>query len=115
MQITDVKVFPVNEDRLKAYVTIILDSCFLIREIKVINGNSGYFVAMPSKKRKDGTYRDIAHPINQETRDMMEKTILDAYWKRAEELKNAPEQEAQQPRRRARPRAKPNNSAGSCG
>ena len=91
MQITDVKVFPVNEDRLKAYVTIILDDCFLIREIKVINGNSGYFVAMPSKKRKDGTYRDIAHPINQETRDLMEKTILDAYWKRAEELKNAPE------------------------
>jgi len=91
MQITDVKVFPVNEERLKAYVTIILDSCFLIREIKVINGNSGYFVAMPSKKRKDGTYRDIAHPINQETRDMMEKTILDAYWKRTEELKSAPE------------------------
>ena len=96
MQITDVKVFPVNEDRLKAYVTIILDSCFLIREIKVINGNSGYFVAMPSKKRKDGTYRDIAHPINQETRDVMEKTILDAYWKRAEELKNAPQQEQEQ-------------------
>jgi len=91
MQITDVKVFPVNEDRLKAYVTIILDNCFLIREIKVINGNSGYFVAMPSKKRKDGTYRDIAHPINQETRDIMEKTVLDAYWKRAEELKSAPE------------------------
>jgi stage V sporulation protein G len=91
MEITDVKVFPVNEDRLKAYVTIILDNCFLIREIKVINGNSGYFVAMPSKKRKDGTYRDIAHPINQETRDVMEKTVLDAYWKRSEELKSAPE------------------------
>ena len=94
MQITDVKVFPVNEDRLKAYVTIILDNCFLIREIKVINGNSGFFVAMPSKKRKDGTYRDIAHPINQETRDVMEKTILDSYWKRVEELKNAPEETA---------------------
>lgn len=97
MQITDVKVFPVNEDRLKAYVTIILDSCFLIREIKVINGNSGYFVAMPSKKRKDGTYRDIAHPINQETRDVIEKTILDSYWKRVEELKNAPENAAAEP------------------
>ncbi len=87
MQITDVKVFPVNEERLKAYVTIIIDNCFLVREIKVINGNSGYFVAMPSKKRKDGTYRDLAHPINQETRDMMEKVILDAYWKRIEEMK----------------------------
>ena len=87
MQITDVKVFPVNEERLKAYVTIIIDNCFLVREIKVINGNSGYFVAMPSKKRKDGTYRDLAHPINQETRDMMEKVILDAYWKRIEEMR----------------------------
>jgi len=91
MQITDIKVFPVNEERLKAYVTIIIDNCFLIREIKVINGNSGYFVAMPSKKRKDGTYRDLAHPINQETRDMLEKAIMDAYWKRVEELKNQPE------------------------
>ena len=91
MQITDIKVFPVNEERLKAYVTIIIDNCFLVREIKVINGNSGYFVAMPSKKRKDGTYRDLAHPINQETRDMLEKAILDAYWKRMEELKNQPD------------------------
>ena len=85
MEITDVKVFPVNEERLKAYVTIIIDNCFLVREIKVINGNSGYFVAMPSKKRKDGTYRDLAHPINQETRDLLEKVILDAYWKRVKE------------------------------
>ena len=91
MQITDIKVFPVNEERLKAYVTIIIDNCFLVREIKVVNGNSGYFVAMPSKKRKDGTYRDLAHPINQETRDMLEKAILDAYWKRMEELKNQPD------------------------
>ena len=86
MEITDVKVFPVNEERLKAYVTIIIDNCFLVREIKVINGNSGYFVAMPSKKRKDGTYRDLAHPINQETRDLLEKVVLDAYWKRVKEL-----------------------------
>ena len=85
MEITDVKVFPVNEERLKAYVTIIIDNCFLVREIKVINGNSGYFVAMPSKKRKDGTYRDLAHPINQETRDLLEKVVLDAYWKRVKE------------------------------
>ena len=91
MEITDVKVFPVEEERLKAYVTIIIDNCFLVREIKVINGNSGFFVAMPSKKRKDGTYRDLAHPINQETRDKLEKVILDAYWKRMEEMKNEPE------------------------
>ena len=90
MEITDVKVFPVNEERLKAYVTIIIDNCFLVREIKVINGNSGYFVAMPSKKRKDGTYRDLAHPINQETRDLLEKVILDAYWKRVKEEEEKP-------------------------
>ncbi len=81
MEITDVKVSPVNEERLKAYVTIILDNCFLVRDVKVIHGNSGFFVAMPSKKRKDGTYRDVAHPINSETRKMMESTILDSYWK----------------------------------
>ncbi len=91
MEITDVKVFPVEEERLKAYITIIIDNCFLVREIKVINGNSGFFVAMPSKKRKDGTYRDLAHPINQETRDRVEKMIMDAYWKRMEELKKEPE------------------------
>jgi stage V sporulation protein G len=87
MEITDVKVSPVSEDRLKAYVTVILDNCFLIRDIKVIHGNTGYFVAMPSKKRKDGTYRDIAHPINSETRKTMESVILDAYWKEVGEDK----------------------------
>jgi stage V sporulation protein G len=96
MEITDVKVFPVEEERLKAYVTIIIDNCFLVREIKVINGNSGYFVAMPSKKRKDGTYRDLAHPINQDTRDRLEKVIMDAYWKRMEEIKKEPAGEVKQ-------------------
>lgn len=79
MEITEVKVFPVNEERLKAYVTIVLDGVFIIRDLKVINGNTGLFVAMPSKKRKDGTYKDIAHPLNQSTRTMVEKMVLDAY------------------------------------
>ena len=80
MKITEIKVFPVDEEKLKAYVTIILDDCFVVRDLKIINGNSGLFVAMPSKKRKkDGTYRDIAHPLNQSTRALMEKQILDAY------------------------------------
>ena len=79
MEITDVKVFPVNEERLKAYVTIVLDNAFLIRDLKVIQGPSGFFVAMPSKKRKDGTYKDLAHPINAETRSRMEAVILEAY------------------------------------
>lgn len=79
MEITEVKVFPVNEDKLKAYVTIILDNCFVVRDLKIINGNSGLFVAMPSKKRKDGTFRDIAHPLNSEMRSALEKKILVTY------------------------------------
>jgi stage V sporulation protein G len=79
MNITDVKVYPVDEDKLKAYVTITLDHCFVIRDLKVIHGASGLFIAMPAKRRKDGTYKDIAHPLNADTRNQMEKTILLEY------------------------------------
>jgi stage V sporulation protein G len=79
MDITEVKVFPVDEEKLKAYITIVLDNCFVIRDLKIISGNAGLFVAMPSKRRKDGTFKDIAHPLNQSTRAAMEKRILDAY------------------------------------
>jgi len=79
MEITEVRVFPVNEERLKAYVTITLDHCFVVRDLKVIAGNTGLFVAMPAKRRKDGTFKDIAHPLNSETRERMEKTILAEY------------------------------------
>ena len=79
MNITDVRVFPVDEDKLKAYVTITLDHCFVIRDLKVIHGATGLFVAMPAKRRKDGTYKDIAHPLNADTRLQMERAILDEY------------------------------------
>lgn len=79
MDITDVRVFPVEEDKLKAYVTITLDNCFVIRDLKVISGTSGLFIAMPAKRRKDGSYKDIAHPLNANTRDRMEKMILEEY------------------------------------
>ncbi len=79
MDITEVKVFPVNEDKLKAYVTITLDNSFIIRDLKIIEGNKGYFVAMPSKKRKDGSFKDIAHPLNSETRQKMEDQVMEAY------------------------------------
>ena len=79
MEITEVKVFPVHEDKLKAYITIVLDDCFVVRDLKVISGTTGLFVAMPSKRRKDGVFKDIAHPLNQATRAAMEKRILDAY------------------------------------
>lgn len=88
MEITEVKVFPVNEDKLKAYVTIIFENCFVVRDLKIINGNSGLFVAMPSKKRKDGTFRDIAHPLNSEMRNQIEAKILKVY---EEELKRMTE------------------------
>ena len=79
MNITEVKLFPVNEDRLKAYVSITIDDCFVIRDLKIIEGPQGLFVAMPSKKRKDGQFRDIAHPLNAETRGKIEKAILQAF------------------------------------
>ncbi|HBO70198.1 MAG TPA: septation protein SpoVG [Deltaproteobacteria bacterium] len=80
MRLTEVKVFPVNDDeKLKAYATIVFDDCFVVRDLKIIHGNSGLFVAMPSKKKKDGTYRDTAHPLNNETRRMIEEAVLGEY------------------------------------
>lgn len=79
MKITEIKVFPVNEERLKAYISITIDDSFVVRDLKIIQGTSGLFVAMPSKKRKDGQFRDIAHPLNQETRNMIEDMVFAAY------------------------------------
>ncbi len=79
MEVTEVRVFPVDEEKLRAYVTITIDNCFVVRDLKVIKGNNGLFVAMPSKKRKDGTFRDTAHPLNNETRKMIESKVLAEY------------------------------------
>jgi len=79
MDITEVKVFPVQEEKLKAYVTVTFDDCFIIRDLKIIRGKSGMFVAMPSKKTKDGSFKDIAHPLNSQTRQEIEEVILMAY------------------------------------
>lgn len=81
MEVTEVKVFPVDEERLKAYVTVTFDNSFIIRDVKVIRGNTGLFVAMPSRKRKDGSFRDIAHPLNNEAREKIEGVILSEYEK----------------------------------
>ncbi|MBK7890730.1 MAG: septation regulator SpoVG [Bdellovibrionales bacterium] len=89
MVITEVKVFPVNEDRLKAYVSITIDNCFVIRDLKIIEGTGGLFVAMPSKKRKDGQFKDIAHPLNQETRAHIEKMVFEAYEKEVRSMSGA--------------------------
>jgi stage V sporulation protein G len=74
-----VKIFPVNERKVKAYASIIFDDCFIVRDLKVIHGESKLFVAMPSKKMKDGSYRDTVHPLNNDTRQMIESSILSAY------------------------------------
>lgn len=79
MELTEIKVYPVDEEKLKAYVCVTLDDCFIIRDLKVIRGAKGDFVAMPSKKRKDGSFRDIAHPLNSAYREKMEQAVLAAY------------------------------------
>lgn len=81
MRITEVKILPVQDDeKLKAFVTIKLDDCFIVRDMKVIKGHAGYFfVAMPAKKMKDGTYRDLVHPLDKSTRQMVEEQVLSEY------------------------------------
>lgn len=90
MQITDVRVRKVaKEGKLKAVVSITMDEEFVVHDIKVIEGEKGLFIAMPSKKAVDGEYRDIAHPINSETREKIQSIILENYEKVLEE---APEE-----------------------
>ena len=80
MQITDVRVRRVTkEGKMKAVVSITIDDEFAIHDIKVIEGEKGLFIAMPSRKTTDGEYRDIAHPINSETRDRIQKLVLEKY------------------------------------
>ena len=80
MQITDVRVRKVTkEGNMRAVVSITLDDVFVVHDIKVIEGEKGLFIAMPSRKASDGEYRDIAHPINSETRDKIQSLILEKY------------------------------------
>lgn len=91
MQITDVRIRKVaKEGKLKAVVSITFDEEFVVHDIKVIEGEKGLFIAMPSKKALDGEYRDIAHPINSGTREKIQSTILKKY---DEELEREPEEE----------------------
>jgi stage V sporulation protein G len=94
VEITEVKITLRNEDKLKAFVSVTFDNSFVIRGLKVINGKDGYFVSMPSRKRKDGTYQDIAHPINNDMRKLLENSILDEYERvRSEGAPEAPAEE----------------------
>jgi stage V sporulation protein G len=80
MNITDVRVKKVgNEGKLKAYVSVTFDDSFVVHNLKVINGQSGIFVAMPSRKTTSGEFKDVAHPINSAFREVLQKAVLEAY------------------------------------
>ena len=86
MNITDVRVRKISkEGKMKAVVSVTIDGEFVVHDIKVIDGDKGLFVAMPSRKATDGEYRDIAHPINSETRDKIQSLILEKYQEVASE------------------------------
>lgn len=89
MEITDVRVRKVaKEGKMKAVISITIDNEFVVHDIKVIEGDKGLFIAMPSRRAGDGEYRDIAHPINSDTRERIQKIILDRY---EQALKEEPE------------------------
>ena len=79
VEITEIRVTLRDEERLKGFANVTFDDAFVIRGMKIIQGNNGYFVSMPSRKRPDGTYQDIAHPINSDMRRMIEERVLEAY------------------------------------
>ena len=79
MEITEVKVFPIQEEKLKAFVSIVFDHCFMVNDIKIIQGRDGLFISMPSRKKKNGEFKDVAHPLNNETRRTIEQKVLAEY------------------------------------
>jgi len=79
MEITEIRISLRDDNKLKAFASITLDNCFVVRGLKIIEGGKGIFVAMPSRRKPDGTYQDIAHPINNGTRDSMEAQIVAEY------------------------------------
>lgn len=92
MNITDVRIRKITtEGKMKAIVSITLDNEFVVHDIKIIEGQSGNFIAMPSRRTPDGEFKDIAHPINTETREKIQKSILDEY----DKVKNEEQVEAE--------------------
>jgi len=87
MEITDVRIFLREEERLKAYAAVTFDSSFVVHNMRVIDGKNGLFVSMPSKKRKDGKYQDIAHPVTTDMRQKLDKAIIESYKKASAEKK----------------------------
>ena len=79
MQITEVKVHLMNEERLKAFVSVTFDNCFAVRNMKVVEGNKGLILCMPSRKSSDESHKDLAHPITREFRSYLEQRVMAAY------------------------------------
>ena len=79
MDITEVRIFPVGEEKLKAFVSVVFDDSFVVCDVKIIEGPNGRFLSMPSKRRKNGTFRDIAHPLNNATRKLIEDRVFEKY------------------------------------
>ncbi|MFH1958645.1 MAG: septation regulator SpoVG [bacterium] len=94
MEITDVRIFLRDEAKLKGYATVTFDSCFVIHNLRVIEGKNGLFVAMPSRKKKDGTHQDIAHPITPEMRKKIEDAVLGEFKKTVAEQPASPQPES---------------------
>ena len=90
MNISEVRVRLVKkeEGKLKAVASVTIDNCFVIHDVKVLEGNEDFFIAMPSKKTPDGEYKDIVHPINTETREMLKKAVLDEFEKARSRAEN---------------------------
>lgn len=87
MEVTDIRIKKVEGDgKLKAYVTVTFDDCFVVHNIKVIEGKNGAFIAMPSRKTKDGEYKDVAHPIKADFRERLQGSILSMYENMGEKL-----------------------------
>ncbi len=88
MEITDIRIRRVEADgKLKAYVTVTFDECFVIHNVKVIEGKNGIFIAMPSRKTRTGEYKDVAHPINSDFRSILQDKILEEFRKNGEDEK----------------------------
>ena len=112
MEITDIRIKRVESDnKLKAYVTITFDDCFVVHNLKIIMGQFGRFVAMPSRKTRDGEFKDIAHPINSEFRRRIQTRILEEFDKGAGELHIAGQDDEEFPQGGGMEESDPRNGA----
>jgi stage V sporulation protein G len=107
MRITEIRMFLCDDPKLKATLSLTLEDAFVIKGVKVIEGRQGLFLAMPSRRKDDGTYEDICHPVNKETRVYFEQTVLAYYRERREERNSTGESPPRKTVEEARPSAPP--------